>query len=317
MTARFMKGTPYATSEIEMQRPPGFRPRKSGMIISRCVCGTQECDCSLCAHKERNGTDQTAKRCACPCERILAGCTPLSKRMGDLTAEAAGKPFAARVARLSEEFSPLFFLAGHQERFDRFLDGNNDPADTDVLYAVLYLLSADRFLWGKSVPAVKPGVVHFKEIQIHGVDLGGYVLFHTAKDLYQGTQHISLSELTDLELVGDEIFRLIIHAFPFEELSHRFGPPELSNYEAVYDGAADTNDLEALYLKFQDQKPPGFTGYPMSISDVIELINFTKTEKNILAAIRENPTRRVTGASCRILHDIMERSISGDYQVYP
>lgn len=58
---------------------------------------------------------------------------------------------------------------------------------------------------------------------------------------------------------------------PFDELSHRFGPPELSNYEAVYDGAADTNDLEALYLKFRDQKPPGFTGYPMSISDVIEL----------------------------------------------
>ena len=24
---------------------------------------------------------------------------------------------------------------------------------------------------------------------------------------------------------------------PFEELSHRFGPPDLSNYEAVYDGA--------------------------------------------------------------------------------
>ena len=91
MTARFMRGTPYAALEIEMQRPPGFRPRKSGMIISRCVCGTQECDCSLCAHKERNGTDQTAKRCACLCERILAGCTPLSKLMGDLTAEAAGK----------------------------------------------------------------------------------------------------------------------------------------------------------------------------------------------------------------------------------
>ena len=180
MTARFMKGTPYAALKIEMQRPPGFRPRKSGMIISRCVCGTQECDCSLCAHKERNGIDQMAKRCACLCEQILAGCTPLSKLRGDLTAE--------------------------------------------VLYAALYLLSADRFLWGKSVPAVKPDAVHFKEIQIHGVNLGGYVLFHTAKDLYQGTQHISLSELTDPELVGDEIFRLIIHAL----LIRRYGLEAIS-----------------------------------------------------------------------------------------
>ena len=92
MTARFMSGTPYAALEIEMQRPPGFRPRKSGMIISRCACGTQECDCSLCAHKERNGTDQTAKRCACLCEQILAGCTPLSKLMGDLTTESRLRP---------------------------------------------------------------------------------------------------------------------------------------------------------------------------------------------------------------------------------
>ena len=146
MTARFMKGTPYAALKIEMQRPPGFRPRKSGMIISRCVCGTQDCGCGLCAHKERNGTDQTAKGCACLCEQILAGCTPLSKRMGDLTAEAAGKPFVARVARMSEDFSSIFFLAGHQERFDRLLDGKSDPADTDVLYAALYLLSADRII---------------------------------------------------------------------------------------------------------------------------------------------------------------------------
>ena len=58
---------------------------------------------------------------------------------------------------------------------------------------------------------------------------------------------------------------------PFEELHRNFGPPDLSNYERVYDGAADTNDLESLYLKFRDQNPPGFTGYPMSISDVIEL----------------------------------------------
>lgn len=224
MTARFMSGTPYAALEIEMQRPPSFRPRKNGMFISRCVCGTQECGCSLCAHKERNSTGQTAKRCPCLCEQILAGCTPLSKLVGDLTAEAAGKPFAARLARLSEDFSPFFFLAGHQERFDSLLDGKSNPADTDVLYAALYLLSADRFLWGKSVPAVKPDAVHFKEIQIHGVDLGGYVLFHTAKDLYQGTQHISLSELTDPELVGDEIFRLIIHAL----LIRRYGLDAIS-----------------------------------------------------------------------------------------
>lgn len=109
MTARFMKGTPYAALKIEMQRPPGFRPRKSGMIISRCACGTQECGCSLCAHKERNGTDQTAKRCSCLCEQILAGCTPLSKLMGEFYRRGGRKavcgPCGTRVGRF---FTALF-----------------------------------------------------------------------------------------------------------------------------------------------------------------------------------------------------------------
>ncbi len=29
--------------------------------------------------------------------------------------------------------------------------------------------------------------IRFQEIQIHGVDLNGYVLFHTARNLYEGT----------------------------------------------------------------------------------------------------------------------------------
>ena len=57
----------------------------------------------------------------------------------------------------------------------------------------------------------------------------------------------------------------------YAELCQSFGPPDAAHYETVYDGAVDTNDLEALYLKFRDQNPPGFTGYPMSISDVMEL----------------------------------------------
>lgn len=40
------------------------------------------------------------------------------------------------------------------------------------------------------------------------MDLKGYVLFHTAKDLYKGIKRIRLSELTDPELVSDEVLRL-------------------------------------------------------------------------------------------------------------
>ena len=43
-----------------------------------------------------------------------------------------------------------------------------------------------------------------------------YILFHAARDVYLGTKHIRLSELTDRELIPDEIFRLIVNAFVME-----------------------------------------------------------------------------------------------------
>ena len=42
------------------------------------------------------------------------------------------------------------------------------------------------------------------------------ILFHAARDVYLGTKHIRLSELTDRELIPDEILRLIVNAFVME-----------------------------------------------------------------------------------------------------
>lgn len=49
MVVRFMSDTPYARLEQEMQHIPGFRPRKSGMIVSHLSDGSKKQDC-LCGH---------------------------------------------------------------------------------------------------------------------------------------------------------------------------------------------------------------------------------------------------------------------------
>lgn len=67
---------------------------------------------------------------------------------------------------------------------------------------------------------MKPDFIDFTSVSICGVDMDGYVLYHTAKDLYRGTSHVSLAELTDGELVSDRAFRLVINAF----LLCRYGP---------------------------------------------------------------------------------------------
>ena len=58
--------------------------------------------------------------------------------------------------------------------------------------------------------------IYFDRIRLGSVTLEQYILFHAARDVYLGTKHIRLSELTDRELIPDEILRLIVNAFVME-----------------------------------------------------------------------------------------------------
>ena len=57
----------------------------------------------------------------------------------------------------------------------------------------------------------------------------------------------------------------------YDELCKNFGSPDLENYQQVYDGAVETNDLAALYTKFYLDYPASYTGHIISMSDVLEL----------------------------------------------
>ena len=220
MTARFMSNTLYANTEFEMQLIPGFTPRRSGMVASRFEYSARDCDCGCCTYKGRKKKCKSPAGCVCLRERLVAGCVPFQELLGVLTAEVRERPFVSRVSRLSAKPHTFFPDNKHQQRFERRFKERIQTADEAAWCAALYLLASDTFLWGKAEAAVYPGIIDFPAIHVHGVDLDGYVLYHTAKDLYKGTRHISLSELTDPELVSDEAFRLIVTAF----LIRRYGP---------------------------------------------------------------------------------------------
>jgi hypothetical protein len=57
----------------------------------------------------------------------------------------------------------------------------------------------------------------------------------------------------------------------YDKLTERFGELDSANYWLVYDGQVETNDLEALYTKFNIDHPPGYKGHSLSMSDVQEL----------------------------------------------
>lgn len=57
----------------------------------------------------------------------------------------------------------------------------------------------------------------------------------------------------------------------YEELKARFGEPDPKDYQVVYDGEVESNDLEVLYAKFNVDLPPDYAGHSLSMSDVVEL----------------------------------------------
>lgn len=57
----------------------------------------------------------------------------------------------------------------------------------------------------------------------------------------------------------------------YEDMLRQFGAPNPEDYRVAYDGQLDTNDLERIDERFSARQPPGFSGHPLSMSDVIEL----------------------------------------------
>ena len=57
----------------------------------------------------------------------------------------------------------------------------------------------------------------------------------------------------------------------YDEVLNVSGEPSKNNYDVVFDGELETNDLESIYTKFNIDHPSDFKGHSLSISDVVEL----------------------------------------------
>lgn len=65
----------------------------------------------------------------------------------------------------------------------------------------------------------------------------------------------------------------------YDSLERRQGSPEVDStiYDKVFDGAVDCADLEVVYQKFNTEIPDGYTGHSLSVSDIVEVQNGSKS----------------------------------------
>ncbi len=92
-----------------------------------------------------------------------------------------------------EKKSVLFFKMVIENGFWLWEEKCNRAIEEAATCSAIYLLSKIDFVEPRALGNVDRDGIHFTEIRIHGVDLDSYVLFHMARDLYQGSSHIRLS----------------------------------------------------------------------------------------------------------------------------
>ena len=128
-------------------------------------------------------------------------------------------PFQKRFNEYIEsEETPMTYLnEKHRARFT--LAAKNIPKANYALLSALYLLTADQRLWSCCKHHINNCCVFFENIKLHNCTERAYTLYCAAKDLTLGTKHLTVSDLSDADLVPPMLFRTICNAMAIR----RFG----------------------------------------------------------------------------------------------
>ncbi len=80
------------------------------------------------------------------------------------------------------------------------------------LIAALYLLTADTKLWDTAKNSVGTDDIVFENVHLKSGSETVYTLYCAAKDLYNGTRHLSIDDIADSGLIKNKVFTLICNA---------------------------------------------------------------------------------------------------------
>lgn len=189
MTKLFCLSPELRKLERLMQQPPSYKPRGYGISIMEGM-----------DWKRRGNYSEIVD-----CVIIRMQMELLKKRVDEIFCET--------------EDEMIFRNNKHRLDFYSLLMGKREKTMfvSPGYAAAIFLLSADEKLWDTVKGNVLDTGIYFERIRLGGVTLEQYILFHAARDVYQGTRHIRLSELADRELTSDEMLKLIVNAFVIEK----------------------------------------------------------------------------------------------------
>lgn len=185
VTDYFCEAVQDYSFEQQMKQPPGYRPRGHGVFLAMDL-------------------DEMRK-------------DGYSGLMGLLVSKMQMEHLRKRIDKIfsSGEKELMFFNEQHRRFFYSLRAGQYEGymMAAPRFAGAVFLLSADVPLWEKAKSQITDNAIYFDQIRLGSVTLEQYILFHAAKDVYHNKKHIRLSEMSDRELIPDEVLKVIVNAF--------------------------------------------------------------------------------------------------------
>ena len=190
-------------------------------------------DCRYCTEYVKKQHGCRAKFCPWLEERIEAGVIGYYEAIWE--SRMLESPVRDRIRVLIEQFPNSFWVnKNHYLRMNylRALHSYSKQRDTPNWYASLYLLSSTSELCGRTINCVRRDGIEFSYAKLRNISTSDYALFMASKTIYTGELKITLDDLSDIEIIDDETFKLIINA----QLISRYGPAILEVKEKRIQG---------------------------------------------------------------------------------
>lgn len=103
------------------------------------------------------------------------------------------------------------FKSKHQQKIFNVAVKKMSKRDKKKL-ATLYLLTADVRVWQSSRPYVKNGNIEIDKITLKEGSPISYTLLSCAKDIANGTSHLTIADLGDTTIVTPSLYETILEA---------------------------------------------------------------------------------------------------------
>ena len=120
-----------------------------------------------------------------------------------------------RLVNLIEDFPDTMWESkDHEKRFFRIWTeiGTRKRRDTPRFFAALYLLTSNEDVYCRAYNAFTSDGVDPSYIRMSGIETSGYALVQAAKSIYLGTDHFTITDLSDCEAISSDAFRVIVNA---------------------------------------------------------------------------------------------------------